>query len=343
MIPRPPLPPLSGEVPADVPLGLGTAPLGNLFSEVTADDAAATIRTAWERGIRTFDTAPLYGYGQSERRLGEILRDYPRDEYVVSTKVGRLIRRGAPPSPEQISEGQHFYKVADDINPVFDFSFDGVMRSVEESLERLQLDRIDMLYLHDPDDHYKEAVAGAYLALDSLRQQGLVRGIGVGMNQVQMLIDFARMCDFDYFLVAGRYTLLDQSADAQLFDDCVDGSIGVVAGGVFNSGILAAPSETSTYDYVPAPEPILAAALKMEQICLSHGVPLAAAAMQYPARHPVVSSVLIGARTADEVNTNCDLYELPIPEDLWSDLIAEQLLPGHPTTTPSSAPSGASE
>jgi D-threo-aldose 1-dehydrogenase len=319
---RPALAPIAGVgEPTRAPLGLGAAPLGNLFSPVSDEDAAAAVDAAWECGIRSFDTAPLYGYGDSERRLGAALAGRPRDEYVVSTKVGRLIRDGAPASPEQLQEGgEHFYKVAGGRNPVFDFSYDGVMRSVEESLERLGLDRVDLLHVHDPDDHYREAAAGAYLALDRLRSQQVVRAIGVGMNQSEMLARFAEVADFDYFLVAGRYTLLDQSAEQLLFPVCAERGTGVVAAGVFNSGILADPRPGATYDYVPAPPEVLDRARRLAEVCGDHGVPLAAAAMQFPARHEVVSSVLVGARTAAEVRLNAELYELSVPPALWAEL-----------------------
>jgi len=321
---RPALRPLVDAAPDErrVPLGLGAAPLGNLFAPVSDEEAAATVDAAWEAGIRSFDTAPLYGYGESERRLGAALAGRPRDEYVISTKVGRLIRAGAPPSPEQLHQGGHYYKVSTDRNPVFDYSYDGVMTSVEESLARLGLDRIDLLYIHDPDDHYREAVAGACLALDSLRSQGVVRAIGVGMNQTAMLAAFAEVADFDYFLVAGRYTLLDQDADERLFSVCADRDIGVVAGGVFNSGVLATPVPGATYDYLPAAPNVLARAREIERVCGRYDVPLAAAAMQFPARHPVVSAVLVGARTPAEVRTNAQLYATPIPDELWRDLAA---------------------
>lgn len=323
---RPALSPLATTGPTPpVPLGLGAAPLGNLFTPVSEHDALATIDEAWAQGIRSFDTAPLYGYGDSERRLGEALRGRPRDEYVISTKVGRLIRDGVPPSPEQLHEGGHYYKVESGRNPVFDFSYDGVLQSVEESLARLGLDRVDLLYIHDPDAHYKEAAAGAFLALDSLRAQGVVRAIGVGMNQTEMLTAFAAVATFDYFLLAGRYTLLDQSAEDQLLPACMAEGVGIVAGGVFNSGVLADPRPGATYDYLPASDEVLQRARDIQAVCLDHGVPLAAAALQFAARHPVVGSVLFGARTPAEVRTNAELWRLEIPEALWAELVERGL------------------
>lgn len=321
------LDPLSGNDTRDpIPLGLGTAPLGNLFSTVTEEAAVETIETAWDLGIRTFDTAPLYGYGESERRLGAALSQRRRDEFVVSTKVGRLIRQGAPPSPEQLFGGEHFYKVAGDVNPVFDYSYDGVLRSVEESLQRLGFDRIDLLYIHDPDEHYDDALNGAFPALSRLRDEGVVRAIGVGMNQTAMLVDFARSADPDYLLVAGRYTLLDQVAAHELLPLCAERNIGVVAGGVFNSGILAAPTDNATYNYVPASPEILDRARRIQNICESYGVDLASAAMQFPHRHPTTSAVLLGARSADEIRANAQRYRTPISDGLWDELVAEGLI-----------------
>ncbi|KWX67943.1 aldo/keto reductase [Mycobacterium sp. NAZ190054] len=318
---------MSGTGAADrIPLGLGTAPLGNLFSTVSDQQATETINTAWDLGIRTFDTAPLYGYGESERRLGEALAQYPRDEFVVSTKVGRLIRHGAPPSPEQLFGGEHFYKVDGDVNPVFDYSHDGVLRSLEESLQRLGMDRIDLLYIHDPDDHFDAALHGAFPALRRLRDEGVVRAIGVGMNQTAMLSAFAREADFDYFLVAGRYTLLDQQAADELFPLCDEHGIGVIGGGVFNSGVLAAPTDNATYNYVPATPEVLTRARRIQEICRGHGVELASAAMQFPHLHPSTAGVLVGARSADEIRTNIRLYRHPIPAALWDALTDEGLI-----------------
>ncbi|MFI6511166.1 aldo/keto reductase [Streptosporangium sp. NPDC050855] len=326
-----PLAPVAAAAGTARPLGLGTAPLGNLFTGVPEEDAAAAIGTAWDLGIRSFDTAPLYGYGESERRLGRALRDRPRDEYTISTKVGRLIREGAPPSPEQLHDGEHFYKTSGRANPVFDYGYDGVMRSLEESLERLGLDRVDLLYIHDPDDHYAEAVEGAYRALDSLREQGVVRAIGVGMNQSGMLADFARDARFDYFLLAGRYTLLDQGALDELLPLCLENGIGINAGGVLNSGILADPSPGATFDYVPASAERLRQARAVAEVCARHDVPLIAAALQFPTAHPAIGSILVGARNEREVRDNDRLLSHPIPAQLWEDLRERRLIaPGAP-------------
>ncbi|MGZ4282587.1 MAG: aldo/keto reductase, partial [Gaiellaceae bacterium] len=224
--------------------GLGTAPLGGLFEAVSDETAQATFELAWERGIRFFDTAPLYGLGLSEQRLGRFLAGRPRDEFVLASKVGRLLRADAPPDPRE-----SHWAGTPPLNPVFDFGYDGVLRSVDESLERLGLDRIDVVHIHDPDDHYEEALAGAYRALDRLRGEGTIRAVGAGMNQVEMLVAFAREVDFDCFLVAGRWTLLDRSALTELLPLCEERGIAVIAAGVFNSGILAGGT---TFDYRPA-------------------------------------------------------------------------------------------
>src|SRR5439155_1676860 len=216
-------------------LGLGSAPLGGLFEAVTDDEAHRVVEAAWRAGIRFFDTAPLYGHGLAEHRLGMVLKTKPRHEFVLATKVGRLLRRDAPPEPGQA------YKGVPPLNPVFDFSYDGVMRSVEESLTRLGLDRVDVLHIHDPDDHFDEALTGAYRALDRLRTEGSIRAVGAGMNQSEMLVRFAREANFDCFLLAGRYTVLDRSGAAELLPLCAERRIAIIAGGVFNSGILADP------------------------------------------------------------------------------------------------------
>ena len=228
-------------------LGLGTAPLGGLLKAVEDDEALRVVEAAWQAGIRFFDTAPLYGYGLAERRLGAVLRTKARSEFVLATKVGRLLRADAPPDPSQS------YKGVPPLNPVFDFSYDGVMRSVEESLTRLGFDRIEVAHIHDPDDNYEEALSGAYRALDRMRSEGTIKAVGAGMNQAQMLSRFAREADFDCFLLAGRYTLLDRVGADELLPLCVERGIAVIAGGVFNSGILADPNPGTTYDYKAAP------------------------------------------------------------------------------------------
>ena len=308
-------------------LGLGTAPLAGLFRPTPESDAAAAIERAYALGIRYFDTAPLYGSGLAEERLGRALLAKPRASFVVSTKVGRLLRAGAPPDATQYHDGEPFFKDAPPLNPIFDFSYDGVMRSLEESLARLGLDRVDLLYIHDPDAHYQEAREGAYKALDGLRAAGTLGAVGVGMNHWEPLAQFAREADFDAFMLAGRYTLLDQSARAELLPLCAAKGIAVVAAGVYNSGILADPHTKARYDYVPAPPPLVARALRLEAVCRRWGVPLKAAAAQFPFTHPAVTAVVLGCRTATDVAENAALMQLPIPGGLWTELAGEGLLP----------------
>jgi len=293
-------------------IGLGTAPLGGLFEEVAEETALATIDRAWERGVRFFDTAPLYGHGLSERRLGQALAGRPRDDYVLPTTGGRLLRAGAPPDP-----GEANWRGVPEERPVFDFSYDGTLRSFEESLERLGLDRVDILHVHDPDEHMDEALAGAYQALERLRAEGVVRAIGAGMNHVDPLVRFAREGGFDCFLVAGRYTLLDRSAEAELLPLCLERGIDVICGGVYNSGILAGGS---TFDYAPAPPALVEQMERLRAACERHGVPLLAAALQFPLRHPAVTTALFGARSPAEVDASVDAAAVSVPDELWAEL-----------------------
>ncbi len=280
------------------------------------DEAHRVVEAAWQAGIRFFDTAPLYGHGLAEQRLGAVLRAKPREEFVLATKVGRLLRADAPPEPGQA------YKGVPPVNPTYDFSYDGVMRSVEESLARLGLDRVDVLHIHDPDEHFEEALAGAYRALDRLRAEGTIRAVGAGMNQAEMLVRFGREADFDCFLLAGRYTLLDRTGAAELLPLCVEKSIAIIAGGVFNSGILANPRPGTTFNYQQAPPELVDRALRMQEICARHGVELKAAAIQFPLRHPAVASVLTGCRSVREVEENVRMFQAPIPSSLWDELDA---------------------
>jgi D-threo-aldose 1-dehydrogenase len=308
-------------------LGLGTAPLGGLFAPVTDADAHGTVERACAVGLRLFDTAPLYGHGLAETRLGSVLRQHPRDEFVLATKVGRLLRAGAPPDPSQFHEGKPFYTATSPLNPVFDFTYDGVLRSVEESLLRLGLERLDILHIHDPDEHYEEALRGAYPALDRLRGEGTIAAVGVGMNQSEMLVRFARAAHFDCFLVAGRYSLLDQTALRELLPLCLERRIAVIAGGVYNSGILADPRAGATFDYIPAGADVIERAQRLQAVCRRHGVPLKAAALQFPLGHPAVASVLIGCRSPAEVEENVRLFRTDIPDGLWEQLRRDGLIP----------------
>jgi D-threo-aldose 1-dehydrogenase len=314
-------------------LGFGGASIGGLFSDI--DDAAAieTVRHAWDLGIRAFDTAPLYGYGASERRVGTALRDRPRDAFVLSTKVGRLVRAESdiPPGADldrQRAGGRDDanYVRHEPVRLVFDYSADGVRRSLDESLGRLGLDRIDIALIHDPDDHWEAAVDGAWPALERLRSEGVVRAVGAGMNQSAMLTRFVRETDIDVVLLANRYTLLDQEALDTLLPACLDRGVAVLIGGVMNSGILADPRPGSRFDYAPAPPEIVARARRLAEICARHDVPLRAAAMQFPLAHPAVVSLVAGVRTPAHLDDYPAMLAHPIPSDLWAELRAEGLI-----------------
>ena len=300
--------------PAVTGLGLGTAPLGNLFSTVTDADADATVDAAWDAGIRFFDTAPLYGYGLAERRLGRALKGRPRDEYVLATKVGRLLR------PSSDAPTSTIFTDVPDLEPVSAYSRDDTLRSIDESLERLGLDRVDVVHVHDPDDHEADAMTGAFPALIELRDQGVIGAVGVGMNQWEMLDRFVQRVDLDCVLLAGRYTLLDRSGAEVLLPHCAERNVGVVIGGVFNSGLLADPDANHTYDYVPASESLRARARQLQTIAHSGGVTLRAAALQFALAHPAVTSVVVGARTAQEVHDDVDDAGVVIPPALGAQL-----------------------
>ena len=307
-------------------LGLGTAPLAGLFEEVPEQQALAVIRRAWEVGIRFYDTAPLYGHGLAEMRVGKVLRDEPRDEFTLASKVGRLLREDAPPEPGQSFRG------TPPVNPVFDFSYDGVMRSVEESRERMGIERIDILHIHDPDDHYDAALKGAYRALDHLRAEGVIGAVGAGMNQAEMLTRFAREANFDCFLLAGRYTLLDQVALKELLPVCLEKGVAIIAGGVYNSGILADPKPGAHYNYQTAPLELVERAQRIGAVCARHGVPIKAAAIQFPLGHPAVTCVVVGCRSVAQLDESIAMFELTIPPSMWQELKHDGLLaPETPT------------
>lgn len=304
-------------------LSFGAAALGNLFAPVTDEAAAAAVDAAWDTGIRYFDTAPPYGLGLSERRLGNALRGRARDTYTLSTKVGRLLEEadggdGAPDTGGFAVPVTH--------RRVWDFSGDGVRRSVEDSLRRLGLDRIDVVYLHDPDDHAEQAFREGYPALERLRAEGTVRAIGAGMNQAEMLTRFIRDTDVDAVLCAGRYTLLDQRAAGELLPEATARGKSVVVGGVFNSGLLADPRPGATYDYVPAPMDLLDRALRVKAVAERHGVPLRAAALRFPFGAAAVASVLVGVRSAAEVADAAAMFAMRVPGRMWEELRGEGLL-----------------
>jgi len=297
-------------------LAFGSAPLGGLFTGVAEATAADTVLAAYDSGIRYFDTAPFYGHGKSEVRLGAVLAQYPRRDFVLSTKVGRVL---VPAEGGAIED--HAYRDTLDYNPVFDFSADGIRRSFESSLERLGLDRIDIALLHDPDDHFEQAIAHAFPTLIRMREEGLVTAIGAGMNQSEMLYEFARRIDVDCFLLAGRYTLLDQSASERLLPECENRGISIILGGPYNSGILAGGEH---YNYEAAPREMVEKKRRLDELCAEHDVPLKAAALQFPASHDAVACVLAGARTAAEVRENVAMMNTDIPNSFW-DALTEEL------------------
>jgi D-threo-aldose 1-dehydrogenase len=307
--------------------GFGGAPIGNLGTVVSDQDALAAIRAAWSAGVRYFDTAPHYGVGLSERRLGYGLAGKPRDEFVVSTKIGRVLVANSAADADRVVVDEGFV-VQPKLRRVRDYTRDGVLRSLESSLERLQLQRIDIVFVHDPDDFYREALDGAFPALHDLRAQGVIRAFGAGMNQSEMLADFVRNTDLDVLLLAGRYTLYEQHALDELLPLCVQRGVSVVAGGVFNSGLLATdrPRRDATYNYEPAPAEVLARVQRIADVCERHSVSLPAAAVQFVLAHPAIATACLGARSAAEVQRNATLFEAHIPGELWADLKSEGLL-----------------
>lgn len=303
-----------GHTALTIPIfGLGTAPLaaGNSYkagSPVGQERASAVIHASLQEGICWFDSAPFYGGGLSEGYLGNSLAQVPRASYQVSTKVGRYM--------------------TPDGGTRFDFTRDGILRSIEKSLQRLQLDSVDMLLVHDPDDAYQEALDVAFPTLVELRSQGLVKAIGAGMNQWRMLADFARFADPDCLLLAGQYTLLDQDALAEFFPLCQSKGISVLLAGVFNGGVLAVgPREGAYYKYAPASPAILARVGQIAEICANYQVPLATAALQFSLAHPAVTALVVGAESPEEVATNLQALQTPIPPELWEALRSAGHLP----------------
>ncbi|MEU8518902.1 aldo/keto reductase [Streptomyces sp. NBC_01216] len=304
-------------------LAFGAAGIGNLFTPVPDAQAEQTVVAAWESGVRYFDTAPHYGLGLSERRLGRVLGAMPRHEYVLSTKVGRLLEPTADADGDDLTNG---FAVPATHHRRWDFSAQGVRRSIEESLDRLDLDRLDIAYLHDPDDYADQALDQAYPELERLRAEGVLGAIGVGMNQAELLSRFVRDTDIDAVLLAGRYSLLDQSGLTELLPLAHRRGVGVVIGGVFNSGLLADPRPGATFDYSAAPPDLLGRALDLRAICEQHGVPLRAAALRFPFGHPAVASVLVGTRNAAEMEDAGAMLHHRITDALWADLKDRGLL-----------------
>jgi D-threo-aldose 1-dehydrogenase len=316
-------------------LAFGGAPIGNLYHQVGDDEACRAVEAAWTAGIRYFDTAPHYGLGLSERRLGAALRERPREEFVISTKVGRLLVPDEAGRARRDTEG---FDVPAAYRRQWDFSRDGVLRSVEESLGRLRLDRVDVVFLHDPDEHWRQAVDEGYPALAELRDQGVVSAIGAGMNQTRMLAEFVRHTDMDLLLQAGRYTLADQSALDELLPLCADRGVGVIAAGALGAGLLARPrpGPFAKYNYVDAAPEVIARATRIADVCERHGTTLPAVALRFPLAHPAVISVAVGCRDAAEVRGNVATLDTRVPAELWEALRVQGLLradapvPPHP-------------
>jgi D-threo-aldose 1-dehydrogenase len=309
--------------PEDARIGLGGAPLAGLFTPVADEEATATVQAAWDEGWRYFDTAPHYGLGLAEQRLGAGLAGKPRSEYVLSSKVGRIIYEADTDAADD--EG---FAVVSKRRRRWDFSRDGVLRSIEDSLRRIGTDRLDVVFVHDPDDHFDEAVATAFPTLIELRDQGVIGAIGSGMNQTAMLTRFVREVDLDVIMLAGRYTLLDPDGLDDVMPACIENDVQIVAVGVFNSGLLSQPrpAADATFNYAPAPAALVDKANKLADVCESHGVTLPAVALNFPLHHPAVAGIAVGCRTADEVHTNAALSRTNIPDALWSDLKSAGLL-----------------
>lgn len=309
-------------------IGYGAAALGNLYAARPDDVWPGIVPAAWEAGIRYFDVAPHYGLGLAEERLGEGLRGLPRDEYVVSTKVGRVLEQNPDHRPGE-TDIANLFDVPSTRRRRLDYSRDGVLRSVEDSLDRLGLDRIDILFVHDPDQHEREALDGAFPALEELRSQGVIRSYGAGMNQSAMLERFVRNTDLDVVMCAGRYTLLDGTAGADLLPAALERGVDVVIAAVFNSGILATdrPGAGATFDYGAAPAALVERAGRIADVAGPYGFTLPQLAVQFPLRHPAISTVVLGADTPEQIVRNAALAEPRVPDELWAELDAAGLTP----------------
>lgn len=299
--------------------GFGGGPIGNLYRAVDDETAEAAVEAAFDAGIRYFDTAPHYGLGLSERRLGRALAGRDRASFVLSTKIGRLLEPNPAPTGSDLAGGG--FDLPDTLRRRFDFSRDGVLRSLESSLDRIGLDRIDILYAHDPDDHLDQAIGEAIPAMVELREQGVVKAVGVGMNQWQALLRIVRETPIDVVLLAGRWTLLDRTG-RRLLDECAQRGVAVVAAAPYNSGLLSQPrpAPDAMFNYRPADASLIAEANRLAEVCESYGVSLPSAALHFPLRHPAVVSVLVGIRTAQEVTETTRRFTTRVPDRLWQEL-----------------------
>ncbi|MBU2994567.1 aldo/keto reductase [Octadecabacter sp. 1_MG-2023] len=314
-------------------LGFGGAPLGNLYRKIEDEEAQATLDAAWDAGLRYFDTAPQYGLGRSEMRIADALERFDANELMLSTKVGRILEDCAL---EEVTP-EAFVDVPQK-RIIFDFTYDGIMRSYSDSVARLRSDKIDMLFLHDidagthgqafEDNNLSQLFSGGgYRALAELRDAGRISAIGAGVNSWQICERLLGEADFDGFLLAGRYTLLEQDPLETFLPLCLKRDVGIILGGPYNSGILATgPIEGARYDYAPAPDAILDRVRAIKEVCDAHATPLIAAALQFPLGHPAVKSVIPGASNPSEVRQNVKIFETPIPDALWSDLKSQGLI-----------------
>jgi len=323
-------------------LGLGGAPIGGFRATIPDSQAARLIETAWQSGVRYYDTSPFYGYGRSELRMGAALREKPRSDYVLSTKIGRVMH--VMKAGEKKKRADFRENGLPGFAPEFDYSYDGVMRSLEQSHLRLGLSRIDVALVHDVDfwtikdreildERFKTVMSSGFKALDELRRAGVIGAIGVGINEADTSLRFIKAGNFDCMLLAGRYTLLEQGALGEFLPECIKRNVSVILGGPYNSGILTGSVKPGvTHDYVLAAKPLVDKAMKIEEICRRYGVELGAAALQFPLFHPAVCSVIPGALSATEVSQNVSRMSAPIPTQLWAELKGEKLLdPAAPT------------
>ena len=309
---------------------LGLVPLGNLYKVVPEEEAQRVLQTWWDHGQRTYDVAPVYGFGLAERRLGQFLADKPRADFVVSTKVGRPVRQGAPDDPELYwPDGTpYFHGMPDDVRPYYDYTRDGMLRGFEQSLERLGVGHVDYVHMHDPDDHIREAIEVVFPTLAELRSQGVIGAIGVGTNWGRVAYPIARDCDIDAVLLAGRYTLIDFEGTEQLLPLCEERGISIINGGVFNGGFLADPRIGATFQYRPTEDQALVdRAQRIKATCEAHGVSIKAAALQFSMGHPAVTAVVIGASSAGHAEEAIRLFEQDIPDAMWDELLKSGLLP----------------
>ena len=307
-------------------LGLGTAPLGGLFSSVQESDSDDLINSALDNGIEFIDTAPLYGYGRAEMRIGRVISK-KRRPLTLESKVGRVIRQVKSDKGLGSDKGlADFADAVPDVEPVFDFSKSAILESFEESLKRLQVESIDILLIHDADDHLKQAIDIAFPTLFELKQQGLIKAIGIGMNWVDNAAHMIRNTELDVALIAGRYTLIDQSAQDVLFPLALSKNVSIIAGGVFNSGVLANPVKGQTFNYAPAPQEIIQKAQKVKEYLAKRNIKITAAALQFPLRHSAVKMVLTGARHKNELLSNIEDFDQNLPQDLWQQMENDKII-----------------